>query len=104
MEQSLVDLKTAVGVETLPGTVGVQGVEESVLDGRVRRGHHLIQGAEVFTDQVKDAGGQCPHLQGKTKSVCVTVICVCVGVAYNNLLLSGLKAGNGCLLFKTQHL
>ena len=78
MEQSLVDLKTVVGVETLPGTVGVEGVEESVLDGRVRRGHHLIQGAEVFTDQVKDAGGQRPHLQGKTKSVCVTVICLIV--------------------------
>ena len=92
-----------MGVETLPGTVGVEGVEESVLDGRVRRGHHLIQRAEVFTDQVKDAGGQRPHLQ--TKSVCVTVIFVCVCVcSISQLLLSVLKAGNGCLLFKTQHL
>lgn len=46
----------------LPGAVGEERAEEGVLNSWVYLRHNLIQGAEVFTDQVKDAGRQSPHL------------------------------------------
>lgn len=47
----------------VPCTVGVQGVEYSILDGRVVDGQLRMDQHQIVTEQSKDGRRQCPHLQ-----------------------------------------
>lgn len=46
----------------LPGAVGVQRVEQGVLDGRVVDGQLRVDQHQIVAEQSEDSGRQGPHL------------------------------------------